>query len=195
MFIKICGLNTPEAVGAAVEAGANAVGFVFAPSPRHVSPRVARTLCRELEDAVIRVAVMRHPTVEAWNEVRDVFGPDWLQTDAEDFDALELMDCKPLPVYRTAERGTDTWPPRILFEGASSGSGERADWQGAAPVATETQLILAGGLDEDNVSMAIEAVKPWGLDVSSGVERSRGAKDPEKIRGFIARARAAEQRP
>ena len=74
----------------------------------------------------------------------------------------------------------------------SSGSGKKADWKVAARVAATTQMILAGGLDSDNLVSAIRTVNPWGVDVSSGVEISRGIKDPEKIREFVARARATE---
>ena len=193
MFVKICGLRTPEAIEAAVAAGADALGFVFAPSPRRVTLGLASELCRGLASGIIRVAVMHHPTPEEWDEVREVFAPDWLQTDNEDFDALELEDCEPLPVFRTGSdaRG-DEWPKRLLFESARSGSGETADWREAARIATQTRLILAGGLNGENVAAAVRAVRPWGVDVSSGVEVSRGTKDPEKIKGFIARARAAE---
>lgn len=193
MFIKICGLRTPDAVATAVTAGANALGFVFATSPRRVSPDLARTLCRNVKSDVVRVAVMRHPSAAEWNEVKAVFAPDWLQTDSEDFAALELEDCEPLPVFRTGSQAEeDGWPQRLLFESIHSGSGETADWQAAARIAAKTQMILAGGLNGDNIAAAIQTVKPWGVDVSSGVEISRGTKDLEMISGFIARARAAE---
>ncbi len=192
MFIKICGLSTTDDVSAAVAAGADALGFVFARSPRRVTPEQARTLCGGLGERVIRVAVMRHPSAAEWEYVRDVFEPDWLQTDAEDFASLGRLDCEPLPVYRSVDRETGSWPARILFEGARSGHGERADWPGAARLAATTRVILAGGLDGDNVVEAIETVQPWGVDVSSGVERSRGVKDPHKITEFIARVRAVE---
>ena len=193
MFVKICGLSTPDAVEAAVAAGADALGFVFASSPRRVSPDLARTLCRNVRGDVVRVAVMRHPSAAEWNEVKSVFAPDWLQTDREDFDVLELEDCEPLPVFRTGcVAEGDDWPQRLLFEGTHSGRGETADWQAVARIAKTTQVILAGGLNGDNIEAAVQAVKPWGVDVSSGVEITRGIKDPRMISGFIARARAAE---
>lgn len=193
MFVKICGLSTAEAVETALTAGADALGFVFSPSPRRIRPAMARTLCRGIDEGALRVAVMRHPSAEEWDEVRDVFAPDWLQTDYEDFASLELRDCVPLPVFRTADAaGVNGWPERMLFESAHSGSGEKADWEAAARIAPTTEMILAGGLDSDNVEAAVRAVRPWGVDVSSGVEVSRGVKDCSKIREFIARARAAE---
>ena len=194
MFIKICGLRTPDDVATAAAAGADALGFVFAPSPRRVRPEQAHALCRGLAPGVIRVAVMRHPTAAEWGRVREVFAPDWLQTDAGDFTNLGRLDCEPLPVYRDVDPPAGAWPGRILFEGARSGHGERADWPGAARVAERTRVILAGGLDSGNVVEAIEAVRPWGVDVSSGVERMRGVKDSRKINDFVARVRAAEKR-
>lgn len=194
MFVKICGLTTPEAVAAAVGAGADAIGFVFAESPRRVTPARAAELCRDVPGHVVRVAVMRHPAAAEWAEVRDVLGPDWLQTDAEDLASLALgRGCAALPVYRDAALpDARDWPSPMLFEGRLSGSGRTADWRKAAEIAARTDLILAGGLDASNVAAAITAVAPWGVDVSSGVESSPGTKDPDLIVDFIARARAAE---
>ena len=156
MFVKICGLKTPQTVEAALSAGADALGFVFSPSPRRIDPAQARELCRDLPAEVIRVAVMRQPLAEEWDEVRSVFEPDWLQTDNADFDALKLGGCEPLRVFRTGGNSTGTeWPPRILFESAHSGSGKKADWKEAARIAATTQMILAGGLDSNNLVSAI----------------------------------------
>lgn len=191
MFVKICGINSPLAAAAAVAAGADALGFVFAPSPREVSPERALELCRKVPRGVVRVAVMHHPAPEHWRRVLEVFAPDWVQTDAEDFAAIELGErCAGLPVYRSGAALPPRLPPRLLFEGAVSGTGTTADWDGAAELATRAQLILAGGLDAGNVGDAIRRVHPWGVDVSSGVERQRGTKDPRKIEEFVARARA-----
>ncbi len=196
MMIKICGLTTPAGVAAAVEAGADALGFVFAASPRQISPQIAGQLCRDVPEHVARVAVMQHPARDAWQQVRDEFWPDWLQTDAADFNALDLPpDCRPMPVYRDQllrrSGMPDRWPARVVFEGNRSGTGQPADWTLAASIAAQTRLMLAGGLNPDNVAAAIRQVQPWGVDVSSGVESAPGEKDPGKIEQFIARARAA----
>jgi phosphoribosylanthranilate isomerase len=137
---------------------------------------------------------MRHPTAEQFERVIEIFEPDWVQTDAGDFDSLPpLEQASALPVLREGETGTmDAFPDRILFEGRISGSGKMADWGEARRVAARTQLILAGGLDAGNVGDAIASVRPFGVDVSSGVERERGRKDPAKIREFVARVRALE---
>ena len=200
MYIKICGLTSVEAVTAAAEAGATAVGFVFAKSPRRVTPEQAVELTRDLPHGIARVAVMLHPSPQEWNAVRDVFAPDWLQTDAEDFAALEVPDtvgC--LPVYRDSEDFDPTnqsiqLPQHMLFEGAKSGVGMQPDWERAAQVAHRTCMMLAGGLNPDNIAEAIVQVHPWAVDVSSGVESAPGVKDPERFRAFVAAARAASER-
>ena len=196
LMIKICGFTEPVGLAAAVAAGVDAVGFVFAPSPRQISIARAVALCHNLPDHIVRVAVMRHPPCAAWEQVRDVFQPDWLQTDAQDFAGLNLPpECLPLPVYRDgmlrAASLPERWPAQLLFEGARSGAGETADWSLAATLANRARLVLAGGLNSDNVATAIARVKPWGVDVSSGVESAPGQKDPTRIEQFVARARAA----
>jgi len=194
MFVKICGMNSPEAVAAAVAAGADALGFVFAPSPREVTPEQAKALCAEVPPHILRVAVMHHPHKEHWQRVLEVFEPSWLQTDAEDFKWIALpQSCLPLPVYRDAGAPADSdLFDRLLYEGTQSGSGRVADWDEARGLARVAEVILAGGLTADNVADAIRFVRPWGVDVSSGVERERGVKDPAKIHEFVARVRAIE---
>jgi phosphoribosylanthranilate isomerase len=195
MFVKICGLTEEAAIAAAIEAGADAVGFVFAESPRQVSPRRARELCRSVPESTVRVAVMHHPSRERYAEVVEDFAPDWIQTDAGDFASLPAVaDQQALPVYRDGETaGMTHFPPRLLFEGRVSGSGATADWNEAKRIAAECELILAGGLDADNVESALSHVRPFGVDVSSGVEIERGRKDPARIRAFLARVRAWER--
>lgn len=196
VFVKICGLRTAEAVGAAVDAGADAVGFVFAESPRRISVAEAAGLTSALPDSIVRVAVMRHPTQAEWNEVAEGFSPDWIQTDAEDFSGLRIdAGVRRMPVYRDrpgldadALANTD----ECLFEAADSGAGQLANWTTAAKLAVKTRLMLAGGLTALNVCAAIRQVRPWGVDVSSGVEKSRGVKDPERIEAFVAAVREME---
>jgi phosphoribosylanthranilate isomerase len=197
VFVKICGLSTPRAVTAAVNAGADAIGFVFAESPRQVTPNRARQLCATVSPVIIRVAVMRHPVAGHWEAVAKGFEPDWLQTDAEDFARLDLAEkFGRLPVYRDTpaldDAGVDTDGP-VLFEAANSGEGARPNWQRAALLAPGRQLILAGGLTPDNVGEAIATVRPWGVDVSSGVESKRGVKDVGRIAAFMQAVREAEQ--
>jgi len=192
VFVKICGINSETAAAAAIEAGADALGFVFAESPREITPERARELAAVVPPGVKRVAVLRHPPRALWQRVLDVLAPDWLQTDAEDLPGIELRSgCAALPVYRDG-RAPQSPPARLLFEGARSGSGRTADWKQARALASRTQLILAGGLDASNVADAIQRVRPWGVDVSSGVEKRRGEKDPQMIHDFVARVRALD---
>lgn len=198
MFVKICGLSTKEHVQAAVEAGADAVGFVFAESVRRVDPMHAADITARIPSGVKRVAVMLHPTNEEWQEVLREFVPDVLQTDAEDMKHLDIADnTECWPVLREGQKVTGTFggslkvPVTYLYEGAKSGQGEAVDWSAAAKLARNGNMILAGGLGPDNVGEAIATAKPFGVDVSSGVESAPGEKDSQKIRAFIKAAKAA----
>lgn len=192
-FVKICGLRSATDVKAATDAGANAVGFVFAESVRRVSPAQAKEAAAEVAPSVRRVAVMRHPTKEECLAVISEFEPDVVQTDAEDFATLEIpahIEC--WPVIREGIESVEA-PDIYLYEGKNSGSGETVDWSHAAELARHGRMLLAGGLAEDNVREAIQTVRPWGVDVSSGVESLPGYKDYELIRRFISAVRAAEK--
>ena len=199
MFVKICGLSTEHDVSAASGAGADAVGFVFAESVRRVNPVHAAKITFGVPAGVKRVAVMLHPTNDEWQEVLAKFAPDVLQTDAGDFENLDVPESiERWPVYREGNRVTDTVRPNLmvsvtsfLYEGAESGQGETVNWSNAAELAKNGNMILAGGLSAENVGRAIEAVCPYGVDVSSGVESAPGEKDSQKIRDFIIAAKAA----
>ena len=194
-MIKICGLKTAADVAAAVAAGADAIGFVFAQSVRRVTVAAAREAAAAAPRTVLRVAVMRHPEPAAWRAVLDGFAPDVLQTDAEDFAGLEVpAGVRRWPVYREGGIGDAAkLPQEFLYEGPKSGAGEPVDWIFAAALARRGNMILAGGLTAANVGPAVATVKPWGVDVSSGVEAVPGVKDPARVREFIQAARAVEQ--
>ena len=192
VFIKLCGMTSPEAVRAALDLEVDAIGFVFAPSVRELSVARAIELAAPARRRVACVAVTRHPTRAAIDAILGGFKPDILQTDIDDLDALELpAELSVLPVMRSGLAGACAVPRRVLFEGPVSGSGQTTDWQQAAGLAQRTQLILAGGLDAANVAAAIRRVHPFGVDVSSGVEERPGIKSILKIGQFVAAARAA----
>lgn len=207
MKIKICGMTDERAVEAAVSAGVDALGFVFADSPREVTPKRAQELAKAIPVGVARVAVMHHPSLSRLKEILEVFDPDCLQSDAEDFKALEVRrGPRLLPVYRQGLSepglfmpGKDPdkpgFTPDFVYEGALSGQGEIVDWTLAAECVRRGRMLLAGGLDAGNVAEAIVRVRPWGVDVSSGVEVSPGLKDPALIAAFVSAARDAEKRP
>jgi phosphoribosylanthranilate isomerase len=192
MWIKICGMTTPAAVSAALDAQVDALGFVFADSPRRLTPAAAAALASPARGRVCCVAVTRHPTPAALDEILEVFRPDVLQTDIADLDGSgPLAAVQLLPVVRAGEALPQRLPGRLLFEGPASGSGVASDWRAAGALARRTRLVLAGGLTVDNVAAAISAVHPFGVDVSSGVEEERGMKSPLKIMAFAAAVRAA----
>ncbi len=195
LWVKICGATTPEAVAGAIEAGADAVGFVFAPSIRRVTPAQAAKLAAPARGRLPCVAVMQHPQAAEVAEVLAGFGPDILQTDADDFVRLELpATLVRLPVLRGGRETPAPLPSRAVFEGPASGTGTVADWASAATLrARGVELVLAGGLNEANVDAAIRTVRPWGVDTSSGVEREPGIKSTELIARFVAAARAASR--
>lgn len=192
LWIKICGMTTPEAVEASLAAGVDAIGFVFAESVRQVTPAKAASLAAPARGRVVCAAVTRHPTQQAVDEIIAIFQPDLLQTDAEDLRGLRLPQQLPLlPVFRRWSGDERQLPARLLFEGLASGSGMPADWVAAQQLARKSELILAGGLNATNVATAIAAVNPFGVDVSSGVEERPGIKSQARINSFVSAARSA----
>ena len=192
VLVKVCGLREKRHVADAIEAGAGAVGFVFADSPRKIEPGTARSISNIVPPDVKRVAVMLHPANEDWLAVLEQFEPDVLQTDAEDLDALEIpahVEC--WPVFREGGARPDTIATYV-YEGPKSGRGESVNWSVAAELARNGRMILAGGLGTDNVGAAIRAVRPFGVDASSALESAPGQKDSTLIREFIIAASAAE---
>lgn len=215
LWVKVCGLRTPADVAAACAAGADAIGFVFAPSVRRVSPAEATVAAAAAPASVQRVAVLLHPTQAELDEVLAGFKPDIVQTDAADFALLQVpADMALLPVLRASDRREQASSPKVigeqasidgvassveghllptrcLVEGPRSGTGQVADWTVAAEIAARTQVVLAGGLHAGNVAAAVQAVRPWGVDVSSGVESAPGVKDAARIHEFVFAARQA----
>lgn len=194
VFVKICGLRDAETVAVAIDSGADAIGFVFAESPRRVSVEQAFEAVSGVGASVKRVAVMRHPSNDEWQEVLENFAPDVVQTDIEDLAELEIPShVQTWPVFREGGRIPSLDLPYVfVYEGQSSGSGQTVDWVRAAALSKKGRMVLAGGLNPENVAGAIGAVRPWCVDVSSGVESSPGVKDEEKIRQFIGAVRATE---
>jgi phosphoribosylanthranilate isomerase len=191
--IKICGLTDAAGISAAVAAGVDAVGFVFfEKSPRNLSIGQAIDLAALVPDQVSRVAVMLHPEAAFCEAVLAGLSPDIVQTDASDFAYLNVPGhIQRWPVLRESVVDAQTsLPVRFVYEGDSSGQGNRVDWQNASRLSAHGEMILAGGLDAGNVADAIREVRPWAVDVSSGVESSPGQKDPQMINDFVAAVRA-----
>lgn len=196
MFIKICGMTSESAVVAAIECGVDAIGFVFAPSARRVTPQRAAELSAQAPRDLLRVAVTCHPDQHLVDEIVHHLEPDFLQTDIEDLAALDLPeDLGVLPVLRSDEPDPPQLPMRLLFEGPVSGRGVSTNWERAAGLAARTELILAGGLHAGNVAEAIRRIRPFGVDVSSGVESARGVKDARRMAEFVTAVRNVADLP
>jgi phosphoribosylanthranilate isomerase len=190
LWIKICGITTAEAIEAALETRVDAIGFVFAPSVRRLDLPQAAALAARARGRCALVAVTLHPSQSWVDEVLRCFEPDMLQADLSDLEGLRLpQGLHTLPVIRPTSGALPAG--RLLFEGATSGGGTLADWAEAERLARERELILAGGLNAANVAAAVHSVRPFGVDVSSGVESMPGRKSPELIREFVQSARAA----
>ncbi len=190
--VKVCGLTTSFAVRSAIDAGANAVGFVFAKSPRQVSVELAARLCAEVPPFVTRVAVMRWPPAPALARVLAAVPVDVVQLYPSPGDPTPEVGVRR---YLPALCDTDDLEARlaatapdgvVLLDGARAGHGQTADWSRIARIARSRSVVLAGGLDPDNVQSAIRAVRPVAVDVSSGVESSPGIKDAARIADFVA---------
>lgn len=192
MFVKICGVREHRALEAAVAAGANAVGFVFAASsPRFITPKQARHFADAAPPDILKVAILQSPSPALIEDVIDMLRPDVVQADCAELQTYDLpSSVRTLPVLRARQNAGSDW---ALFEGVQSGVGCRADWSVGAEIARKLNLILAGGLNAANVGEAIGKVRPFGVDVSSGVESSRGVKEPALIEAFVRAARQAAE--
>jgi phosphoribosylanthranilate isomerase len=197
-FIKVCGMKDAAAVDAALKAGVDAIGFVFAKSVRRVTPQQAAELAAPARGKALCVAVTLNPEPALLQEIFEVFKPDVWQSDAEDQQGATLPPGIALwPVLRSSpgESPAQTLQrlaaakDRVLFEGPRSGTGKVSDWAAAHVLAQRCEVILAGGLSPANVREAIAKVLPFGVDVSSGVELAPGQKSPELIQSFVAKAR------
>ncbi|MFE9440410.1 phosphoribosylanthranilate isomerase [Streptomyces sp. NPDC006602] len=197
LFVKICGLKTERDVDTAVEAGADAIGFVFSASPRRIDAATAARLCRRVPENVLTVGVFRE---EPLQEVRSVAADAGIRAvqlhGPEDRGYYDELATGGWTLIRAAAFGDlaprfgDMGEDMMLLDAPVPGSGVTWDWSTRPPVGSGEKWLLAGGLSPDNVRDAIDAAQPWGVDVSSGVEQSRGVKDPALITAFVKAARA-----
>lgn len=194
LFVKICGVRDHRGARAVARAGADAAGFVFAPSPRRVSPDEARRIAADLPDGVERIAVFRLADADAIRRVLDRFRADRVQVEPN-ARLLDDFGANLLPVLHddgTLDAQAAALPeqsPIVLEAAGRGGRGVRPDWARAAGLARRRRVVLAGGLDPANVAEAVRRVRPWGVDVSSGVESAPGRKSPERIEAFVSAAR------
>ncbi|MBT2521569.1 phosphoribosylanthranilate isomerase [Arthrobacter sp. ISL-28] len=198
MFVKVCGLSTPESIREAVDAGADAVGFVLTASPRVVSPAQVTQLLSSVPDGVAAVGVFRHEPAEDAVAIARAAGLEWIQLHGdrtpEDVKTAHDAGMKVIRAVAigSAEDAFDSWGEELLLvDAAFPGSGESWDYSSMRSKGLEgRKWLLAGGLNSANVAEAAKAAGAWGVDVSSGVEESLGIKDPAKIRAFVAAAKA-----
>ena len=197
MFVKLCGLRTESDVAVAVETGADAVGFVLTTSPRQIDVDLARKLVAGVPDHVLTVAVVRGVTAAEAGERALKTGVRALQLHGdypkEAFD--ELADL-PFQLVRATALGPDTdvrtgafGEELLLIDSPVAGSGEQWDITRLDENRPTGSWVLAGGLAPETVVEAIRVAAPWGVDVSSGIESSRGVKDHGRMREFVAAAR------
>jgi len=221
MLIKICANTNLEDALLAVELGVEAVGFVFAPSKRQVTAEQVAEMTRMLPEGISKVGVFTSTNAEEILHAAKTAGLTAVQLhsafDPKLVDAIDAGSGSVLHVLQVVDVpvGMDLDELRVLLTavlshpyvlvalldashgGVSGGTGKSFDWERTAAVvrevheATGGRVIVAGGLNPENVGAAIAAFQPWGVDVASGVEAAPGKKDPERLRGFVAAARAA----
>jgi phosphoribosylanthranilate isomerase len=199
MFVKICGLTNEDDALLAVAMGADAVGFVFAPSPRQVAIQVAADIIKRLPPEIVATGVFRDETPERVLDVAHQAGlravqlhgreppehAQWLRTRVPMvIQALPAGDAR---VRSAAKYGAHA----ILLDAPNPGSGQVFDWALTSELPASERLMIAGGLTAHNVGAAIARAKPWGVDTASGVESAPGRKDAIKLRAFMAAVRSA----
>jgi phosphoribosylanthranilate isomerase len=201
--VKICGLRELEHAAAALDAGVDMLGFIFyPPSRRYVAPAAARDLLGALPRGSFEaVGVFANEAPERVDEIAELLGLDLIQLSGDE--PSELNGRLSRPVVRTVhvdaattaeEIGHRSVGARLIHldtrrPGSYGGTGESFDWRVARAASEVGTVLLAGGLSSENVAEAIATARPWGVDVSSGVERD-GVKDPARIRAFVAATRA-----
>lgn len=201
MFIKICGITSEEDALLAVAMGADGLGFIFAPSPRQVSPAKVREIVRRLPPEVLTIGVFRdeHPSriIEVLNSARlhgaQLHGHETPAMTHEIVNKARFVIKAVVAGSVDARRADEFHTDVVLVDGIQPGSGELIDWSLLSEIPDSVLVMLSGGLNSENVTAGIQQVHPWGVDVCSGVEREPGHKDPIKLREFIATVRAADQ--
>ena len=189
--VKICGLSTKEAVETAVSAGADYIGFVFAPSKRQVTVEQAIELVKFIPSHIQTVGVFVSPSRAELLEAVDKVGLDFVQVHGQVVDKLfENLPCGSIQAVQVDEGGhvPNSQADYLLFDAPVAGSGQTFDWGQLDTTKLAQPFFIAGGLNEDNVARAIQHFSPFAVDVSSGVETD-GQKDHEKIRRFIERVK------
>jgi phosphoribosylanthranilate isomerase len=200
VFVKICGITTEEDALLAVAMGADAIGFVFAPSSRQIAPARAADIAKRLPPEILTVGIFRDTAPARVVDQVQHAGLRAAQLHGHETAAETTWVRERIPLVikvfpggapelaRAPTYGADI----VMLDSASPGSGRVFDWSLAEGAPSGLRILLAGGLTPDNVGEAIERVRPWGVDVATGVESAPGVKDPVLVRRFIQAAQAAE---
>ena len=203
--VKICGITNPQDAAVVVEAGADLLGMVFFEgSPRNVTPAQAALICREVPPHVLRVGLFVNASPALVQEAMASCTLQMLQFHGDETPRFcrqfGLMTMKafrvsgPATLASLQDYPTEAWLLDAYVKGKFGGTGRTFDWQLAAQAARMgTPVFLAGGLTSENIGEAIQTVRPYGVDVSGGVESAPGRKDPAKVRAFVAAARRASE--
>lgn len=199
MFVKICGITNAEDALLAVAMGAEVLGFIFAESSRQVTAEQAGEIIQQLPYDVTAVGVFRNHHPDQILEVVSVARLRGVQLHGQETPGEAALLRRRVPFLVQAftvddprlARVDDYEIDAVLLDAPAPGSGQTFDWDLVGSLPRRHRVILAGGLDPDNVRSAVEAVRPWGVDVASGVESSPGHKDAVKVRRFLNEATAA----
>jgi phosphoribosylanthranilate isomerase len=198
VFVKICGITSEEDALLAVAMGADALGFVFAPSPRQIRPALVADIVKRLPPEILTVGVFRNELPKRVADIVNRTGLVGAQLHGSEPPAAVKEVAQSVrfvakgfragsaAVRDAVEYGADC----IVVDSVKPGSGRVFDWSLAGEVPAAVRLMLAGGLTPANVAEAVTAVQPWAVDVSTGVEASPGRKDPVKLRELVANAKA-----
>lgn len=203
MFVKICGITSEDDALLAVALGADAVGFIFAPSPRQIAVQKVYDITRRLPPEILTVGVFRDMLPPRVVDMVQSSGVKAAQLHGHESPSdvseiakhvrfvIKAVTAGTVDATRADQFNTDY----ILVDSAKPGSGSTFDWDLVVNVPEVPKLILAGGLTPENVAEGIAAVKPWGVDVATGVEASPGKKDPIALKRFIENAKRAAPTP
>ena len=196
--VKICGICDAAGAASAVEAGADLIGFHFCSSPRRVTPEEAQAIVDALPLRPEIVGVFIDQNAEEVRQIADFVGLDLLQLHGSESPGFEAGRpvMKVLKVKDGEIPDADAWPDPVMLDSWSAdqrgGTGQVWDWELARPLLASRKVFIAGGLEPGNVGKVVSGFRPYGVDVSSGVEAAVRVKDPEKVRAFVHAVRLAE---
>ncbi len=202
LFVKICGVTSEADALLAVSLGADSIGFIFAPSPRQVPYQVVGDIIKRLPPEVLTVGVFRDESARRVVEIANQIGLGAVQLHGHETaaDTQWVASRVPLTIKafvagdRTILHFDEFGADLLLIDGKNPGSGEVFDWRLAEGVVDPGRMIVSGGLDPTNVAQAVAHLRPYGVDVCTGVESAPGRKDPLKLRSFIVNARKEQPR-